>query len=158
MREIWKEIEGYDGDYQISNHGRVKSFKQNINGKILKLNSSNTYFEIILSNRKCFKIHLLVWDHFGDKIRDGRKLQVDHIDENKTNNRIDNLQLLTNRQNTSKGKLKYNNSSQYTGVSWSNVCKKWQGLIQINGKLKYLGLFESEYEAHLAYKKALKNI
>lgn len=109
--EIWKDIKGYEGLYQVSNHGRVKSFCRS-NGKILK-NSPNTNGYIVRSLSKggkesFFKMHCLVWDHFGNKPRNGRKLQIDHKDNNKLNNHIDNLQLLTQRQNINKSRTNPN--------------------------------------------------
>jgi hypothetical protein len=63
------------------------------------------------------------------------------------------LQLITNRENSSKDKK--NGTSQYTGVSWNKSRNKWRVYININNKNKYLGLFTDEYEAHLVYQKAL---
>ena len=162
MKEIWRNIKGCDGDYQISNFGRIISYKQNKKGKIFKQNKNKRgyiYYKFFKNNkRENQSAHTLVWDHFGDRLRDGQLLQVDHIDENKLNNRIDNLQLLTNRVNCSKGRLKYNYSSNYIGVCFDNQHKKWKSQITINGKKKHIGLFKNEYDAHLAYQKQLNEI
>ena len=113
MNEIWKDIFDYEGIYKISNYGNVKSLrrfmairnggKQLMPEKILKCRPNiRGYYYVKLckeSKVKTYRIHLLVWDHFGDKPRDGMKLVVDHIDENRLNNKINNLQLLTNREN-----------------------------------------------------------
>ena len=49
MNEVWKDIKGFEGIYQISNYGRIKSFKQYKEGKILKLSNKNKdYFRIVL--------------------------------------------------------------------------------------------------------------
>ena len=106
-----------------------------------------------------YAIHTLVWDAFGDKKRNGRKLQVDHIDNNKLNNRIDNLQLLTNRENVSKGVLHNGKkTSKYLGVSLNTKRKKWLAQIKINGNTKFLGYFDNEYKAHLRYQKAIQSL
>lgn len=162
MEEIWKDIEGYDGYYQISNFGRVKSFKGK-DVRYLKLSIDHGgYYNFTMkknnNKRKHGYIHRLVWDHFGDSKRNGVTLQVDHLDNNKLNNRIDNLQLLSNRENTSKAYLTTNKTSKYTGVSWYKRDKCWRSYIQINGKLKWLGSFKTEHEAHLAYQKVLESI
>jgi len=169
--EIWKDIEGYDGDYQISNFGRVKSLDRYVNhissvngrlvkGQILK-NITNTKGYLMvnlnkLNKSKTYKIHQLVWDYFGNGKRDGQKIQVDHILEgDKTNNRIDNLQLLTQRGNTTKYQKTQHTTSKYIGVCWNKKSSKWYSSICINGKQKYIGYFNNEYDAHLAYKKEI---
>ncbi|KKK61251.1 hypothetical protein LCGC14_3016220, partial [marine sediment metagenome] len=121
----WKDIKNYEGLYQVSNFGDVKSLERKVNNqygaeRILKSNfGSNEYKVVVLCKDKkqsTKTVHSLVWDAFGDKSRNGRKLQVDHKDENKLNNNINNLQLLTNRENTNKGKSQYKKTSKYTGV------------------------------------------
>ena len=96
--EIWKKIEEYNGDYFISNLGRVKSFKQDkINGIILNIHEYNKgYFRVKLyKNGKCEtkKIHRLVYDTFNNQILNENEC-VHHIDENKKNNYVYNLELM----------------------------------------------------------------
>ena len=98
--EQWKPIKNFPR-YEISNYGRVKSLKGK--EKILTPYINKGYCDISLSNdgqRKHFLIHSLVWSHFSD-IPQG-DLQIDHRDENKINNHIDNLQLLTCKENINK--------------------------------------------------------
>jgi len=162
VKEIWKDIKDYEGMFQVSNYGRVKSFK-NKGNKILKGNIDGTgYTNVNLSKcdskgyiQKIYKIHTLVWDYFGSSKRNGIKLQVDHIDENKLNNHINNLQLLSQRENLSKGWKKYDKSSKYTGVCWNKKTKKWMGYIQIEGK-QYVKYFDNEIDAHNTYQEKLK--
>jgi hypothetical protein len=80
-------------------------------------------------------------------------LVVDHINNIKTDNRLSNLQLVTIRYNLSKDKT---GTSKYTGVSWHSRDKNWQASIRINGKKAYLGSFQDESEAALAYQNALE--
>ncbi len=163
MKEIWKSIKSYEGLYELSNYGYVKSLKRKwvLNDIILKAGLDiNGYFYVILCKSgkvKAHKISLFVWDHFGDRPRNGRKLQVDHIDNNRQNDRIDNLQLLTNRQNISKG-ISQNGKTlnKYIGITWHNQSKKWYARIEINGKQKHLGSFNNEVEASSEYQRALK--
>ena len=77
------------------------------------------------------------------------KIVVDHIDNNKLNNNLNNLQLLTNRENSTKDSF---NKCGYLGVSKSN--KKFKASIRINGVAIYLGSFDTAKLAHEKYKSA----
>ena len=158
--EIWKDIIGFDGLYKVSNYGRVMSYHGS--GRILRPRyDKRGYVQYILyknGTKTSVKGHHLVWDLFGDGKRNGRIINVDHIDEDRSNNNISNLQLLSNRENLSKGKNKQRKSSDYTGVYKPKQYNKYQAYITINGKHKYLGAFESQEEASLAYQTALKSI
>jgi len=74
------------------------------------------------------------------------------------NNRLDNLQLITHRENISKDRFRHNYSSKYVGVYWDKSRNKWMARIGINKKMKFLGRFTSELEANSAYKTALSQI
>jgi hypothetical protein len=163
MEEIWKDIKGHEGLYQISNFGRVKSFMSS-NVIILKNTpDSNGYLRVRLSSkysyRKTHKIHVLVATHFLGHEPDGTtRIVVDHIDEDKHNNHVSNLQLISNRENVSRSTGK--GTSKYTGVSLDkrNAKKPWRAAIRINGKKIYLGNFEKEEDAAKAYQDKLKEI
>ena len=170
--EIWKDIEEFEGLYQVSDRGRVKSLGRTRGGRngsicsvkerILKpgTNSCGYLMVCLWEDGKMFvkKVHTLVWDAFGDKPRNGRILQVDHINNCKTDNRIENLQLLNPRENVSKGKMQKNKSSIYSGVYWNKQKNKWQAKININKKQIHLGYFTSETESAEAYQKAKQNL
>ena len=108
MEEIWKSF-GYE-DYEVSNFSRVKSYKYDKeNGKIMKpYRDTKGYLQIDISldgrkrkNRKHFVIHRLVAEAFipnPDNLS-----QVNHKDENKENNRVDNLEWCTNEYNSRYG-------------------------------------------------------
>lgn len=95
MEEIWKDIKGYEGLYQVSNFGRIKSIKRkNTKGGIRKLNVDKYgYNYIILYNYdiiKTLKVHRLVAKAF---IPNPNNLpQINHKDKNRKNNRVDNLE------------------------------------------------------------------
>jgi hypothetical protein len=102
--QIWIDIVGYEGEYQISNDGQVKSLK---GGKeklrSLVLNNEG-YLSVILSSNgktKCYRIHKLVASHFVPGYQPG--MVVNHIDEDKTNNVASNLEWVTVKQNTNYG-------------------------------------------------------
>jgi hypothetical protein len=169
MKEIWKDIPEYEGLYQISNLGRIKSLDRTVEGiikkysyksKILKAGTTTQgHLHVNLYKDKKSKsrtIHQLVAIVFLNHIPSGFNIVIDHIDNDKNNNCIDNLQLITQRENLSKDKK--NKSSKYTGVIWHNFHQKWTASIRIGKSRKYLGYYADEYDAHLAYQKELNLI
>ena len=158
MEEIWKEVPGFP-KYQVSNLGRVKSFKAK-QVKILRQRmSSSGYFNVILCRNgkiKGFSVHSLVAIAFLNHIPCRQKLVIDHINDDKLDNKVENLQIVTTRYNVFKTQGK--NTSIFKGVSWSKQNNKWRADIMINKKPIRLGYFEIEYDAHLAYQNELKKI
>ena len=101
MQEIWKDIKGYDGKYQISNYGRVKSLLRY--KKILKpiLQTKGYFYVSLCKPNKNFTIHRLVAEEF---IPNPENLPcVNHKDENKHNNHVDNLEWCTYEYNNNYG-------------------------------------------------------
>ena len=158
MREIWKIIGGFES-YEVSNLGRIKSFKCN-REKILKpCEDVHGYLHVSLHKdlkRKTKNIHKLVAIAFLGHNPCGHKLVVDHINNNKLDNNVENLQLITNRENAYKTQGKY--SSKYKGVNFHKPNKKWRARIMINGKQTNIGLFNTEEEANEAYQNKLKTL
>lgn len=72
---------------------------------------------------------------------------LDHIDGNKTNNKIENLRECTRSQNNQNKILSSNSTSGVKGVSWSKASSKWIAQVGVNGKNRYLGLFKTLEEA-----------
>ncbi len=159
MEEIWKDVPNYEGMYQVSNIGRVKSIKFKKH-KILKHSIvGNGYYQCSLWNNsinKRFYVHTLVSIAFLGHKPNGRKLVVDHINNVKTDNRVENLQIITQRENLSKDR--HNKTSKYTGVSWHKASNKWLSKIRIKGKYQILGYFNNEYKAHLSYQNELAKL
>ena len=155
MKEEWKEIEGYEGRYEVSNHGRIKSHTK---GEIIMSLGIDTggYANVglKLNGRTTRTVHTLVWDCFGNQPRDGRKLQVDHIDGNKLNNQINNLQLLSNRANVTKHHKRQRNLP--TGVY--RIRNKYQAKIRKGADRISLGYYDTPEDASLSYQEALNKI
>ena len=157
--EEFRDIPGYECIYQVSNLGRVKSLKCGKEKLLKNTINSNGYYRVgLFKDRKLItkKIHQLVAIAFLNHIPCKYKIIVDHINNNPLDNRVENLQLITVRENSSKDRR--NGTSKYTGVSWYNQSNKWIASIEINGKGKHLGLFNTELEAHNAYQNKLKQI
>lgn len=158
QKEVWLPVKGYEFIYEVSNLGNVKSLKYN-KERILKLCINTTgYNTVCLSENgktKTFKVHQLVAITFLNHKPNGHTIIVDHISNDKLNNKLSNLQLISQRENTSKDKK---GSSKYTGVCWHKTINKWTASININGKQRYLGSFINEIEASNAYQNKLKTI
>jgi len=167
--EIWKDVPNYVGYYQVSNLGRVKSLSRKINNgksfyiskeKILKpATDKNGYINVALcmhSILKSIKVHQLVAMAFLGHERCGMKLVIDHINDIKSDNNVDNLQIVSNRFNVRK--TQGDASSNYKGVYWSKTSKKWVAQIKINGRQINLGHFINEIDAHNMYQLKLKQL
>lgn len=169
--EMFKDITGYEGIYQVSDLGRIKSLSRTIymkgkypylsKDKILKPSTvTKGYLAVGLTNNiktTTKKIHTLVgmtFLNFIFNIKDN--LVIDHINEIKKDNRLINIQIITTRQNISKSRTgKY---SKFTGVGWHVKNKKWISRINIKGKEVNLGSFLTEEDAYNAYQEKLKAI
>lgn len=98
MDEVWKDIKGFEGIYQISNMGRIISLKSGTPYILSNKNSKGDYLSVILShnnNKRYVRIHKLVYEAFIGEIPNYLKYNIHHIDHNKQNNRYDNLILLS---------------------------------------------------------------
>lgn len=166
--EIWKDIPGFEGHYQASTLGRIKSIERIVirqaygnyvvKEKVLSLHKHDGYCYAHLSkNAKSTvrKVSILMAITFLNHTPNGRMIVVDHIDNNSFNDRLDNLKIVSQRENASKDRC--NKSSKYTGVCWSKKQKVWVAQISFRGKKNWLGSFSCEHEAGLAYKKALES-
>jgi len=158
QNEIWKDVVGTNGDYMVSSTGIVISLKF---GKIIikkQTLAKGTYLVVSIfynGKQKSRKVHQLVAEAFLGHTPCGMELVVNHIDFNKQNNKLENLEIVTSRENSNLKHIK--STSIYTGVSWDKKHRKWKSTININGKQKYLGSFDSEIEASEYYEKALFN-
>jgi hypothetical protein len=85
-------------------------------------------------------------------------IQIDHINLNRSDDRLQNLREVTNQQNQFNRLPYLNKSSKYKGVCWHKKANKWMAYIQKNGKSRHLGLFGKETLAAEAYNLAAKQL
>lgn len=139
--EIWKTIPGYER-YEASNLGNVRSLKKTLNPA-----SVNGYMIVRISDRdgkyKTKLIHRLVMESFVG----GSLLVVDHIDGNRSNNHLENLEYVSQRENILRKKTS-------KGFRFIEATGKWVGRILSDGKRIHLGTFNTKQEALDAYNKA----
>jgi len=139
--EIWKDIPNYEGYYQL----------------VLRTSfDKDGYLRLTLSRngkRKNLKNYKLVAVTFLNHTFEKSKKVVDHKDNNKLNNHVDNLQIISSRLNSSKDRK--NKTSKYTGVSWKRSINRWISSIIFNGKCIHLGCFKEEEIASTYYQNAL---
>lgn len=159
MIEIWKDIPSYEGKYQVSNLGRVKSLRRNKEKLLKYVTTKDGYYQVCLQvNGKqiSIKVHQLVAIAFLNHTPCGMKLIIDHKNDIKTDNRVENLHVVTNRYNVCKTQNAF--SSKYKGVCWDKSRNKWISYIKINGKRMHLGRFDCEIEASLTYENKVNEI
>ena len=100
--EVWKDIEGYEGHYKISNKGNVYSCFSKTNMKIQKRKNNYKYIDLFKHNkRKRFSIHRLVAQAFIPNIYNYK--EINHKDENPLNNNVDNLEWCSHKYNMNYG-------------------------------------------------------
>lgn len=171
MTEVWRDIDGYENKYQISNYGRIRSVKKNI---ILKpMVATNGYLVACLwkdNKQKKFLIHRLVAEYFIDN--PNSYPEINHKDEDKTNNNANNLEWCTHLYNMNYGEVKekisnaaigrepWNKGLKCPDISLRQIGKPRPHIhetIQSNNKTGFIGVFYHEqkcqYETYIGVNK-----
>jgi NUMOD4 motif/HNH endonuclease/AP2 domain len=168
-KEIWKDVPGYEGNYQVSTLGRVKSLSRKIKRRsgfmlstelILKptIGSKGYEYLALCLNGICkkIKVHQLVAIAFLGHKPNGQVLVVNHKNFNRLDNRLENLEVITQRENSNQKHLK--SKSEHVGVSFVSASGKWKSTIRIKETQIHLGFFLTEIEASERYQQALKDL
>ena len=138
MIEVWKDIKNYKNTYQVSNLGNIKSLNRlhGTSGKIIKkekilkpTKNKNGYYSVKLRG-KPFKVHRLVLETFNSI--DDNKLEINHIDSNKANNKLENLEWVTHKQNMEHASINKLFKDRRKGVLqydiFGNFIKEWSSI------------------------------
>ncbi len=148
MKEIWKNIKGYEELYQVSDLGRIKSLekqivrnngrKQTFKEKILKAGlSRNGYLTVMLFKNKkgkTYTVHSLVAKNFI--ANDNNYKCINHKDENKLNNCVDNLEWCTYKyNNTYNDKMAFKRKKILQYSKDNEFIKEWDGIVRIQEEL-----------------------
>ncbi len=157
MEEVWKEIDFANG-YFISNSGRIRSLKKGKERILVQVPNGRGYLSVCLhynnkGNSK--RVHVLVAEFFLNYKPNGNTFySVDHIDNDKNNNKVSNLQIITHSENISK---QVKNKSGHTGITISSK-GSFYAYVSINNKYVHLGTFKKIEDAILARKTKLDEI
>ena len=158
MKEIWKSITGFEGLYEVSSLGKVRSLpryvacKNNsnrfINGKILNPSVSHDGYKYVDLSNKCikyrFKIHRLIAISFIDNPKNNP--QINHKDGNKLNNNVSNLEWCTNSENQKHAHLIGIKKTPIVAISGENNPNN-KPIVQISLDGRILNKFYSATEA-----------
>lgn len=148
--EYVKTLLDYDPEtgifvWKVSRRKRLQGVKA---GRI----SNKGYVQISIDDKR-YSAHRLAWLVYYGEFPNG---WLDHINRNKSDNRISNLRIATNQQNQFNQGLPSNNTSGFKGVVWNKNQGKWNAAMTLNGKRHHLGTFETKEEASAAYEKFAK--
>ena len=147
-----KEVLDYN--YETGVFQWVKKRRGVVTGKNLGTDNGFGYLRITVLGRSYYA-HRLAWFYTSGEWAD----TVDHINGNRSDNRIVNLRNCSvSENNQNRTKTQKNSVSQTLGVGWHKKAKKWQAHVCIYKERKYLGLFENVNDAHKAYLNAKEEI
>lgn len=143
MNEIWKDITNTKGYYSVSSKGQIRSNRYNKIMKPKKTKRGYIMYSLHVDGDKYEgSVHRLMGYEFLG-LENGSKLEVGHVNGDNSDNRVENLRLLTHKQNN-RSKAKTYGSSKYRGVHWDKKKEKWVAMIKIDKKNQNLGSFNNE--------------
>lgn len=154
MEEVWKDIDGYDGYYQVSNMGRVRSVDRIVNGRwgdtfrkgiVLKQKTNNKGYKMVDLHKdgkpKTYQVHRLVAESFIPNPNNNPI--INHKDENKLNNHVDNLEFCTQSYN-----INYGTRNERSAEKNTNHPSRSKPVLQFTKDGEFVAEYPSVAEAH----------
>jgi hypothetical protein len=153
--ERWKAVTGYEELYEVSSLGNVRSLPKRNQKQMLIMSPKISRYRYVLlvkdNKRKMFSVGSLVLTAF--KGPRPYKLEVDHINRVKTDDRLTNLRWLSRSQNELNcDRCENSSSGGVAGVNWHTQSQTWRATVSLNGAQKCLGNYHSIAEAAKAVK------
>jgi hypothetical protein len=143
--EEYRNVKWYESIYEVSNEGNIRSVKS---GNILKgFTNPRGYTQINLFNgiERTYYVHKLVAEAFLEKVEG--KTEIDHINNDKSNNNVSNLRYCTHQENCRNKRMMSNNTSGVKGVNWDKDVGMWRARIKCDTVRVHLGYFQDLQEA-----------
>lgn len=166
--EEWKQVDGFE-NYSISNLGNVRNNVRHyilkgspdkdgyLNLSLFKSKAEKDLLNIKGHSEKKVKVHRLVALHFIARPNE-EFIEVDHINRNKSDNRVENLRWVNKSLNgINKVKPKGLHTSKYKGVYFDKCSNRWKTRICVNKVTKWIGTFKTEQEAAQSYNQYIIN-
>lgn len=159
--EQWKDIKGFEGVYQVSDLGNVKSLKRFVSNGHALIEVKEKLLTKKLTKKGYLSVTFRHYDHFSTPLihrlvaiafvpNPDNKPQVNHKNGIKINNSKHNLEWSSSMENCCHRELLNLKTSSFTGVHWDKKDRKWKAYIQFESKQKYLGSFDDELSAYNA--------
>lgn len=149
--EKWKKITEVNDLYSVSNYGNIKRHGKSGDFNLKGYADGNGYLTFtarVNGKSKRLMVHRLVAEYFLPKVEE--KQLVNHIDGDKMNAHVDNLEWINHRDNLIHG-IKNKRPDKLIGANYNSFYGKWLSRIAKDGVLYDLGKFDTELEAHQAY-------
>lgn len=153
--EVWRPTI-HSSIHMVSNLGRVKTLSYNRTGveSLMKLTNSNGYLRVQVKGAMSpMFVHRLVWESFHGVIPDG--MQINHINLNKHDNRLVNLEVCTARHN--QNHYQESAGKRRIGVWEDKERGGWLAVVEKDGDPWYLGVYDKKVSAMMAYEDFIKN-
>lgn len=159
--EQWKDIKGFEGVYQVSDLGNVKSLKRYVSNGHALIEVKEKLLTKKLTKKGYLSVTFRHYDHFSTPLihrlvaiafvpNPENKPEVNHKNGIKIDNRKQNVEWSTSMENCCHREKVNVKTSSFTGVYWDKKDRKWKASIRFSGKQKHLGSFDDELSAYNA--------